>query len=409
MVFTAGTIGAVMMVLGLAHRLSAAVVFLSWTYIFLLCRGHYTNHYYLFALVAFWLMVTDANRWASLDRLIYKYVPLTRSWILGFSKDVDTVPYWQVLTFKVQLFCVYFYGGLAKFSWDWLEGYPMRIWLPLKPWLPDFMKTEVTALLMSWSGLLFDLLIGFVLLSKYRWWGLPFVLFFHITNELTFRTIGGFPHFMAAATLVFFDPAWPANVVRALQNRFSSTPRPPAQFTSAASISYAWPRKLLLVGLALYWSWQFLYPFRHFLYPGDPSITGEGSVFAWRMMLTSRDYGARMKVVVNGETFYITGDSFFHYVNFRQFTRMCRTPKSFHRFALFLRDEMRKTNPHLNPEIYTHLIVQYNGRPYTHVIDTTVNLAAIPYREWGHINWVKTTPFTEPPGYRYLQEQSIKD
>jgi hypothetical protein len=418
-----GMVGAIFVLLGLFHRAASALVLGLWLYVFLVCRGHYTNHYYLFGLVGFWLMVSDANRWGSLDRLIYKYVPWTRGWILGFGGDVDTVPYWQVLAFKVQLFVVYFYGGIAKISVDWLSGYPMRIWLPNKPWLPSIMHEVWFAVWMSWSGMLFDLLIGFVLLSRYRKWALPFVIFFHVSNEFIFRTIGGFPHFMLAATLIFFDPAWPADALAWLKRNLIK-PTPPAPATKGKSKARtaatadappasqpvkAIARPVVLTFFALFWSWQFLYPLRHYLYPGDPSITGEGGVFAWRMMLTARDYGAKFKVVVNGETFYITGESLFHYMNFRQFTRLCRSPKSFQRFAYYIRDEMRKTDPTLDPEIYGYLIVQYNARNYAHVIDTTVNLVGVPYNHVVHTDWLRTEDFEEPAGSRYQTESPIRD
>ena len=138
-------------------------------------------------------------------------------------------------------------------------------------------------------------------------------------------------------------------------------------------------------------------------------MTGEGSTFAWRMMLTSRDYGAKLKIKVDGQTFYVTGDSWGQYVNSRQFTRLCRMPKALHRFAIFFRDEMRKVNPGISPEINAFLIVRYNGRPFRHVIDTTVNLAAVPYEEFRHVDWVYSEYMNDPPGSRYQEESDIRD
>ena len=405
--FVIATAAAVMQILGLFHKVSAFIVFVFWTYLFLLCRGHYTNHYYLFSIVGFWVWFTDSNRWASVDILLHK-IPFFKPWILGVG-DVTIIPFWQVLVFRVQLAIVYFYGGLAKFSLDWLSGYPMRIWLPMKPWLPEIMHQPWVAIAMSWGGMIFDLAVGIVLMTKYRRWALPFVVFFHTTNEMIFRTIGGFPHFMGAATLIFFDPSWPDELKAYLVAGKEGL----AAFRKRMQVALPLPvlgrKKLVLGFLAIYFAWQTLYPFRHFLYAGDPSITGEGSVFAWRMMLTSRDYGAKFKVVVNGETFFITGKNFFEYMNFRQFTRLCRTPKAFQRFAYFIQDEMHKTNPALKPQIYGHLIVEYNGRPFSHVIDTSFNLLSTPYSQVRHIDWVRTAPFEEPPGSKYKNATPMKD
>ncbi|MBL0015434.1 MAG: HTTM domain-containing protein [Bacteroidetes bacterium] len=407
--FLAGTIAAAMMLVGLLNRFSSLIVFLVWTYMFMLCRGHYTNHYYLFSLVAFWMFMTDCNRWGSIDRLIYNALPVTRGWILGFGEDKNTVPYWQVLVFQVQIMIVYFYGGIAKIGWDWMQGYPMRIWLPMKPWLPKFMQTDAVAIFMSWSGMLFDLGIGWMLMSKrLRWWALPFVLAFHVTNQLTFRTIAGFPHFMAAATLIYFEPNWPENLRIKLKNLLAKAKEKvkPVAEKSPVPQRITGLRRVFLAFLLVYGAWQIFYPFRHFLYPGDPSLTGEGATFAWRMMLTSRDYGAKLKVLVDGQTFYITGESFFHYVNWRQFTRLCRMPKSIHRFAHFIRDEMKTANPAANPEIYGFLIVEYNGRPFRQLMDTTVNLAALPYNEFGHADWVYSDYMEEPAGSKWKQQRT---
>lgn len=413
--FLVGKVAAVALLLGFMHRLSSLVVFIIWTYILLVCGGHYTNHYYLFSLVGFWMFMSDANRWASVDLWLYKAFPWTQKWILGFSPDKTTVPYWQVFVFQAQLVIVYFYGGLAKISWDWFQGYPMRIWLPMKPWLPDVMKSKWVAIAMSWGGMIFDLAIGWVMWSRYRKWGLPFLVFFHLTNDFVFRTIGGFPYFMGAATVIFFPPRWPQDWIDRLKlpellpAKAKPTTKSKAKPATVATAAVPTPKGLPITGLRrvflglliVYGAWQTLYPLRHFLYPGDPSLTGEGSRFGWRMMLTCRDYGAKFKVVVNGETFYITGDSFFYYMNFRQFTRICRMPKQFHRFAQFIKREMQQKDPQLQPEIYGFLIVQYNGRPFRHLIDTTVNLAAIDYETVGHVDWVYDEYMTEPPGQLY--------
>ena len=69
----------------------------------------------------------------------------------------------------MQIFIVYFYGGIAKINPDWLRGEPMRHWLQNSsdfPVVGPFLTTELAAYLFSYGGLLFDLLIGFILLSS---------------------------------------------------------------------------------------------------------------------------------------------------------------------------------------------------------------------------------------------------
>jgi len=52
---------------------------------------------------------------------------------------------------------VYFFGGIAKLNSDWLEGWPLRIWMPRELNLPvlwRFRDQVWLALAFSYSGLL---------------------------------------------------------------------------------------------------------------------------------------------------------------------------------------------------------------------------------------------------------------
>ena len=95
--------------------------------------------------------------------------------------------------------------------------------------------------------------------------------------------------------------------------------------------------------------------------------------------------------------------SFFHYVNWRQFTRLCRMPKSIHRVAHFILDEMQKSNPTVKPEIDGFLIVEWNGRQFRQLMDRTVNHAALPYKEVGHVDRGYSDNMEEPAGGKWKQ------
>jgi len=65
---------------------------------------------------------------------------------------------------------VYFYAGLAKINSDWLiEAMPLKIWLPTNTELP-FIKTLLNQnwvhYAFSWTGMIYDLAIPFLLLYK---------------------------------------------------------------------------------------------------------------------------------------------------------------------------------------------------------------------------------------------------
>src|SRR6185503_6256953 len=154
---------------GFLYRPATIVLWLGWTYVLLLCQGHYNNHSYLFSLLAFLLIFTDANRWVSVDRAIGRR-----------GAQPDVIPFWQLLLLRAQIFFVYFYAGIAKLGSDWLHGYPMKIWLAAKTHFPvigGLLQSDAAAYLFSWGGLVFDLSIGFLLLSRRtrRWALVPLI------------------------------------------------------------------------------------------------------------------------------------------------------------------------------------------------------------------------------------------
>ena len=73
-VFFVIALSALGIALGFFYRVATILFFLSYTYVFLLDKAQYNNHYYLIILIAFLLMLTDAHRWASLDQ---KFRPLS--------------------------------------------------------------------------------------------------------------------------------------------------------------------------------------------------------------------------------------------------------------------------------------------------------------------------------------------
>lgn len=397
--FIVAPIAGFCLALGLLYRISALTTLICWAYIFFLGRGHYTNHYYLFMLIGFLLLITDGQRWFSLDNLIYDRFPKLRKLLFKNGERPREIPYWQLFIFKFQVFLVYFYGGIAKINWDWMQGYPMRVWLPFKDHLPfheAFFNTEFGAVFMSWGGLLFDLLIGFFLFVpklKWRLMTLPFLLLFHVSNHFIWQTIGFFPWFMIGATSLFF---W--KEIAGLLKRYEKKLKNGTEFVARTGLR----RKLLLAALCLYMGFQVLFPLRHYFIAGDSALTGEGYLFAWRMMLVDRFYGAKMEVKDGDKHLgYITGETWANYINFRQFKRMCRMPKQFHRFAKYLEGEMKSANPGSKPVIHGYLQVEYNERPMFPLIDTTINLATHPYRDGGKIDFMYEFPKL-PPGSKWL-------
>ena len=115
--FVLATISAVMIALGWYYRLFATLFFLSFTYIELLEKTTYLNHYYFVSVVSFILIFLPANCSFSIDAKRR-----------GFS--IDQVPNWTLNALKILISVVYIYAGLAKLNSDWLlEAQPLSIWL----------------------------------------------------------------------------------------------------------------------------------------------------------------------------------------------------------------------------------------------------------------------------------------
>jgi len=105
----------VLIIVGLFYRLSMALFFVGFTYVFLLEQAQYLNHFYFVSLVSFLMIFVPAHRAASIDALIR---PKLRS---------ATTPVWALSLLAGQMGIVYFFGGIAKINRDWLRGEPMRL------------------------------------------------------------------------------------------------------------------------------------------------------------------------------------------------------------------------------------------------------------------------------------------
>jgi vitamin K-dependent gamma-carboxylase len=426
-----------LVLLGLFYRAAAVVVFLCACYYFLLDAALYLNHMYLFCLVAFLMCFVGANRWAALDRQIFRW-------------DAK-VPFWQIFLLRAQMFLVYFYAGIAKINSDWLQGEPVRAWLHNRagtPLIGPLLPHEPTVYLIAWGGLAFDLSIGFLLCwRRTRLFALPGVFFFHVTNKLLFN-IGIFPEFALALTLLFLEPDWPRKVLalfsRLKERLVALAPLPAADHgndedwdddedegeygfeygfedededeveqeqeapaRAAAPPSppgrQAWGPAFVAVWLAV----QLLLPLRHWLYPGDVAWTEEGHRYSWRMKL--RDKAGRMEVTVRDPD---TGrewkpDPEEHLTPW-QINDATTRPDLTQQFARYIRDHYREREGLARAEVYVRAVCTVNRSQEADLIDPTVNLAEEPRNLWPK-RWIlrakpprtvksRYEPAGEPPG-----------
>ena len=213
----------VFVMLGFFYRASITLFFLLFTYVELLDKAYYLNHYYFISVLSFLLIFLPLNRYFSLD--VLRQPAIKR----------DNVPKWTIWVIRLQVALVYLFAGIAKLKPDWLfHALPLKIWLaghtsfPLIGFLFDY---EWFAYLMSWSGAIFDLTIPFWLLwHRTRPIAYLTVIVFHLLTGALFP-IGMFPWIMIASTTIFFSP----NAYRIPSRPLPLSPSPPLPLSPSSS------------------------------------------------------------------------------------------------------------------------------------------------------------------------------
>ncbi len=358
--FWALAVLATCVMVGLWYRVTAALFFVGWTYVFLLEATQYLNHFYLICLFS----------------LLLIFIPAHRVWSVDARRRPGSafVPAWGLWLLRAQLGLVHFYAGVAKINPDWLRGEPLRMWLAdlsHRPIFGPLLREEWLVMLFSYGGLLLDLLITpFLLWRKTRLAAFGLVSLFHLTNATVFG-IGIFPWLMLATTFLFFDADWPRRVFR------QPTPVAPREALPYSARVVRWA--------AVYLAIQVLLPLRHFAYPGEVSWTEEGHRFAWHMKLRTKDATAVFWATdrANGRTWQVNpGD----YLLERQFTRMSTRPDLILQFAKHVAHEQRRLGRR-DVAVRAEVVASLNGRPPQLLIDPNVNLVAQQW-DWRPATWV---------------------
>jgi len=245
------------------------------------------------------------------------------------------------------------------------------------------MQQEWVPLFFGWSGLLFDLLIPFILLwRRTRLLGLLAALLFHTSNLFIF-TIGIFPVLALALSLLFFDPGFPRRLATTrLQSRISGWYH--KRLGSPKPTVVGLPVRPVMVLLGVYLAWQLLMPFRHWVTPGWTSWHQDGHLFAWRMMLVHKKVEMLFEArhPETGETRYAPPED---YLNVPQFIKLARNPDMILQFANYLKRLIQR-NAKFTPEILVTVKVAINGREYADLVRPDRDLGKkppfTPAHEW---------------------------
>ena len=347
------------------YKIATITYFTLFTYVELIDKTNYLNHYYFISLVSFILIFLPANRYFSLD-VYFKFV-----------KEKLTVPSWTINSIKLQLGMVYFFAGIAKINYHWLfEAQPLINWLKHQTDLPivgSLMQYDITAYLFSWGGMLFDLSIPFILINnRLRIYGYMVVVFFHVITASMFP-IGVFPFVMIVSTTIFFSPNF--------HNRILSFINPETSNGVLLKNSIQ-VKKSTQVFITLFIVFQLLIPFRYLLYNGKLFWTEQGYRFSWRVMLIEKVGYAEFKIKdpkTNRNLIVNNAD----YLTPQQEKMMATQPDMILQYAHYIRDEYSnysyslngKTEKIENPEVYGSIKVSLFNKGSRTFIDQSTNLA----------------------------------
>lgn len=357
-------ITSIMITLGLKYKLSIILFFCSFTYIELLEKTVYLNHYYFISILSFLLIFLPLNAAFSFDNLI--------------SNTKETkVPRWTIDCLKLLLAIVYIYAGIAKINTDWLiEAMPLKLWLTSKYDLPIigeyFMQQVWVHYLMSWGGMLYDLSIPFLLLfKKTRKFGFFMVVFFHAFTRVLFP-IGVFPIVMIISSLIFFDEKLHTRIINFIKNLLLKF----FQFKKREKFNVV-PKstsKITAVIVFAFFIIQLIMPLRHMMYPGNIMWHEQGYRFSWRVMLMEKIGYSTFKIEQeNGTYFYVKNED--HLTSYQE-KQMSFQPDFILEYAHYLGEFYKKKGVD-NIKVFADSFVSLNGRKSQRFVDPDINLLEI--------------------------------
>lgn len=324
-------VSGVCMGLGLFYRVSSVTTFVLWGWLYVAesTRTYWRSDYYLDLLLLFLLMWMPAARRFSLDAWLHR-----RQGPAGKALPPPEIPFWPVFLLRAQLVIAYFYAGFTKLSADWLlDAAPVR-WFLERPGVTEPFRgllspslfgafeqaihSPVLAYVISWTGMAFDLSVGFLLLfRRTRLLGLVLMVTFHVTNHfLIFDDIAWFPLVGITTAWIFLNPDWPSTFGCWLRRR--EIPRPDwkwlaggAVFIPVLGAALGWKAaspasaplapgkqaepppeppvgRWALPGVLAWIALQIIIPLRGHLIAGDERFTWEGLSFSWRLKADTR-------------------------------------------------------------------------------------------------------------------------
>ncbi len=370
-------ISALLLAIGWHYRLASVTLFLSFTYIELIDKSTYLNHYYFVSLLCFMLMFLPANTLFSVDAR------------RNAAVRAEQIPAWCIDSLRVVVCMLYFYAGIAKLNSDWLlQALPMKIWLPAKndvPLIGPLFNHPGTAYIFSWVGCIYDLSVGFLLWNRRtRPFAYVSVVVFHLLTSLLFP-IGMFPYIMIVTALIFFPATFHQKTIDRVGRLFglpSGAVRPAGRYRFPPLL-----QPVVQATFVLFFVFQITFPFRYLLYPNELFWTEEGYRFSWRVMLMEKAGYTQFTVAdATGKRQIVNNNEFLTRL---QEKMMSTQPDMILQYAHMLRDHY-SAHGFTQPHVYVDSYVALNGRTGKPLIAPDVDLAQ-QTDSFRHKSWI--TPF----------------
>jgi len=340
-VFCVMLLAALFIAAGFLYRLSAITFFLLFTYVELLDKTNYLNHYYFITIIS----------------LLMCLLPATKR----------VVPRWAILTLQLQMAIVYFFAGIAKINTDWLlNAMPLKVWLPTRTDIPFgfFLDETMVAYIFSWCGMLFDVSIAFFLFNRRTvWQAYAVVVVFHVLTAILFPGIGMFPFIMIVCATIFLPTTFHERILKLFQlNLMPVVSR--SQQVIVSPLQY-----LLISLLVVHFLIQLTLPFRYVVYPDNLFYHEQGFRFSWRVMLMEKAGLVFFQVKdKSGKLHEINNHDF---LTVQQEKQMSTQPDMILQFAQHLKTQFNTT------EVYAEAYVTVNGRGSKLLLNPKVNLLTV--------------------------------
>ncbi len=344
---------ALFIALGFCYRFVVVLFFLLFTYLEMIEKSWYLNHHYFVSLISFILLFLPANQYLSLDTYLFK------------KRKRVSVPYWTIFVLKLQISLVYFLAGLAKLKPSWLlEAMPLKLWLKEQVNLPiigGLFTYDTTAYIFSYLGIMYDLLIPFLLWNKKtRYFGLICVVLFHSMTGILFN-IGLFPIIMIIGSLIFLD--------------INDWKRIGFSFEFSENKKSLKTKTVIKVIFVVFFTFQLLFPFRYLLYNENTLWTERHYRFSWNVMLMEK-HGSVVFLVKDKVTGKIWREYPSAHLDPIQEKNMSHQADMIYEYALFLKEKYTYQG-YNSLSIYSKVYVTLNGSPSQLFLPEELNLLTV--------------------------------